>query len=189
MSLGVIILTGGRSSRMGVDKAELLWDGRRAVDRLVDVAAKSGATRTLTVGGRGYGLPWIADATPGGGPMSGVMTGLAALEAAGCCRALVLAVDAPTLTVADLEPLLRAPGPGAAYEDLNLPLVIAAGAAARDAGPGWPVRRFVEASGLRRIAPPPGAAVRLRGANTPAERQALLAALTGAGSAEKPGAG
>ena len=38
VKLGAIILTGGASSRMGADKAEALWLGVRAVDR---VAARS----------------------------------------------------------------------------------------------------------------------------------------------------
>ena len=49
----------------------------------------------------------------------------------GAARALVLAVDAPTLTPADLAPLLAVAGAGAAYEGLHLPMV-----AALDALPG-----------------------------------------------------
>ncbi|HEY0651236.1 NTP transferase domain-containing protein, partial [Phenylobacterium sp.] len=50
MALGVVILTGGASSRMGADKAALLWGGRRAVDRLADLARELGAAAVLTSG-------------------------------------------------------------------------------------------------------------------------------------------
>ena len=44
MQLGAIILSGGASSRMGVDKAAMDWLGRRAVDRVADLAFEVGAS-------------------------------------------------------------------------------------------------------------------------------------------------
>lgn len=187
MTLGVIILTGGAGARMGADKAEMLWDGRRAIDRLADLARELGAAAIVSAGARDYGLPSAGEEPPGGGPVAGVVAGLAALS--GCSRALVLAVDAPTLTAADLAPLLHAPEPGAAFDGLHLPLVIDPGAVPSGAGAGWPMARLAERAGLVRLPAPPGAEGRLRGANTPDERDALLRRLVTPDSAQEGGAG
>jgi len=189
MDIGAIILVGGASSRMGRDKADLSWHGRGAVERLAGVAASLGAGLVITAGRGGFGLPHADDPAPGGGPVSGIAAGLATLQAAGAVRALVLAVDAPTLLAADLAPLIGAPSPGAAYDGLNLPLVMDLAAAPAGAGAGWAVGRLVAEAGLKRLEPPVDAIERLRGANTPEERERLLASLVAAESAEDHGAG
>lgn len=187
MTLGVIILTGGAGVRMGADKAEMLWGGRRAVDRLADLARELGAAAIVSAGARDYGLPLAAEDPPGGGPVAGIVAALRVLP--GCSQALVLAVDAPTLTAADLAPLLSAPAPGAAYEGLHLPLAIYLEALPADAGAGWPMARLVERAGLARLTAPVGAEPRLRGANTPQEREELLRRLVTPDSAQEGGAG
>lgn len=181
--LGAIILTGGASSRMGEDKAALDWGGLRAVDLVALRAEEAGASPVMTVGARDFGRTNVQEPEPGGGPVGGIVAGCRALAAAGCRRALVLAVDAPTLLAMDLEPLLAAAPPGAAYARLHLPLVIDLGALPSDAGPGWSMARFITAVGLPLIEPGPDAATRLRGANTPEERAALLAAFLTRGPA------
>jgi len=178
--LGALVLTGGGSTRMGTDKAAISWLGRRAVDRVAATAQALGAAPVLTVGARDYGHPFVADATPGAGPVGGVLAGAQALRARGCDRALVLAVDAPTVTPEDLAPLLAAAARAAAYEGLHLPLVMALAAVAPDAQAGWPMARLLEAAGAVRLACPAQARLRLRGANTPQEQEQLLAALAAA---------
>ena len=177
LALGAIILTGGGSSRMGADKAEVLWLGVRAVDRVADLARRSGADPVITVGVRSHGLRFIPDDAAGGGPVGGVIAGLRALGEAGCARALVLAVDAPTLEPEDLALLLAEPAPGAAFEGLHLPMALDLAALPAEAGAGWPLGRLVERAGLVRIACPADRLERLRGANTPQEREALLIGL------------
>jgi molybdopterin-guanine dinucleotide biosynthesis protein A len=188
MRLAAIILVGGASSRMGTAKAALSWNGRRGVDRLADVARRAGAATVLTAGGGDYGLPRIDDPAPRGGPVAGIAAGLAVLRDDGWDRVLVLAVDAPTVRPDDLAPLIEARSPGAAYDGLNLPLVMDMAAAPLEAGAGWPVGRLIERTGLNRLAYPPAAVDRLRGANTPDERAQLLAALVAFESAEEDGA-
>ncbi len=187
MRLGVLILVGGQSSRMGSDKASLVWGGRRAVDRLAGLGHDLGAIATFTAGAQDYGLPFVADPASGGGPVVGLAAGGAALLRAGCDRALALAVDAPTLAAADLEPLIKAPSPGAAFVGLNLPLAWDLALTPTSAGAGWAVRRFIDAMDLPRLLCPPAAEQRLRGANTPDERQALLAELAAREGAGAPG--
>lgn len=170
---GALILTGGGSRRMGRDKAALAWDGVRAVDRVADLARSVGARDVLTVGAD-LGLPWVPDPEPGAGPVGGVLAGVEALRAQGLERALILAVDAPTLTAEDLAPLLAAKAPGAAYEGLPLPMALAFAALPDGVEAGWPLRRLVERAGLLTAPLAPDAEARLRGANTPEERARLL---------------
>ncbi|MDG2522160.1 NTP transferase domain-containing protein [Caulobacter segnis] len=168
--LGALILNGGASTRMGADKGGLDWWGRSALQRCRSTTAAVGADPILVVGPGGE----VED--PQLGPVGGVLAGAAALRALGIHRALILAVDAPTIEVKDLVPLLSAGDPGAAFEGLHLPMVIALDALAEDAQCGWPLARLAERAGLRRLAPAPEARERLRGANTPVERERLLQA-------------
>jgi molybdenum cofactor guanylyltransferase len=166
-SLGAIILCGGASRRMGRDKALLAWDGVRAVDRVAALARAVGAEKLITAGAD-LGLPWVPDDEAMAGPVGGVLAGARALR---CERLLVLAVDAPTVTADDLTPLLAG---GGYYEGLPVPMVVAAAAIPVDAEAGWPLRRFVERARLVSLPVPEGAMARLRGANTPEEREDLL---------------
>lgn len=169
--LGAIILCGGGSTRMGADKALLDWDGERAVDRVAALARSVGARVVLTAG-RDYGLDWVADPLPGAGPVGGVLAGAAALQARGCTRALVLAVDAPTLTAEDLAALLSAEE-GAAFDVSPVPMVLPLSALPQDAQAGWPLRRLVERARLAERPCPDEARARVLGANTPQERGRL----------------
>lgn len=164
--LGAIILCGGGSRRMGRDKAVLEWDGVRAVDRVAALARAVGA-QTLVTAGADLGLPWVPDEDVGAGPVGGVLAGARMLD---CERLLVLAVDAPTVTAEDLAPLLAA---GGYYEGLPVPMVVETATLPADAQAGWPLRRLVERAGLMALPVPEGALARLRGANTPEEREAL----------------
>lgn len=189
MRLGAMILSGGASSRMGVDKALVEWCGRRAVDRVADLAFKVGAEIIVTVGAASYGLPFVADEPPLGGPVGGVLAGAKALREAGCQRVLVLAVDAPSLAAGDLAPLLAVDAAGAAYEGLHFPLVVALSALPLEARADWPMARLAERAGVVRLGAPPEAQARLRGANTPQEHEALLAELAEREGAQNLGAG
>jgi molybdopterin-guanine dinucleotide biosynthesis protein A len=172
--LGGLVLAGGASVRMGSDKAVAEWLGVRAVDRVAALAASAAAAPIFCVGARGYGLPHVADEPKNGGPVGGILAGAAALKAAGCEAALVLAVDAPTLRLEDLRPLLAHPWPGAVFEGLHFPMVVALDALPDDARADWPVGRLAERAGLARLACAEEARQRIRGANTPEEREALL---------------
>ncbi len=174
LRLGGLVLAGGTSRRMGEDKALLDWSGRRAVDRVFDLATSICGDHVL-VSGRDYGLPFVADPHPLAGPTAGILAGAAALRAKGCTALLVLAVDTPTLTADDLAPLLDGEGPGFFYEGLPIPMIARIDALPFDAPGDWPLRRLVEAAGLTALACPPEVQLRARGANTGAERAILLA--------------
>jgi molybdopterin-guanine dinucleotide biosynthesis protein A len=101
-----LLLTGGASRRLGVDKAMLVLDGetlaRRAADRLGSVCDP-----VLEVGGGATRLPTVREAPPGRGPLAALAAGAEALDALGHRGDVVLlAVDLPNVDVALLE-LLR----------------------------------------------------------------------------------
>ncbi|MDB5450608.1 MAG: hypothetical protein JWQ52_1736 [Phenylobacterium sp.] len=174
--IAAVILCGGASLRMGTDKAVLDWNGLPAIDRLAALSERLGLRMVLTAGAD-HGLPAVFDATPGEGPCGGILAAAGRLSAAGYSRALILAVDAPTVTVEDIRPLMEAGGPGAAYDGLPLPMVIEFAAIPAEAQANWALKRLVLAAGLATLGCSDQARPRLRGANTPEERQRLLGEL------------
>lgn len=101
------VLIGGRSRRMGRDKASLLGpDGRTLCARIAATLCDAGAERVCAVGGERdpqLGLPWLPDLRPGSGPLAGIE---AALEEGGWWW--VVACDLPGVSVADLQRLTAA---------------------------------------------------------------------------------
>ena len=177
MRFGALVLTGGASSRMGADKAALDWLGVRAVDRVMAIAEALGAAPIYGVGARSYGRAHVVEEPAFSGPVGGILAGAAALQFQGCWRAVILAVDAPSLLPEDVRPLLAVGGAGAIYTGFPLPMVLTLAALSAEARAGWPLTRLAETAGLTRLDCPPDARARIRGANTPSERDALLQSL------------
>lgn len=103
-----LVLVGGASRRLGRDKAFLDIDGVPAVARIVD-ALRPLVSRVRLIGGddrfAGIDAGWIPDAEAGAGPLGGIISGLAVIEAS---YALVLACDTPLVSTPLLECLLAA---------------------------------------------------------------------------------
>jgi molybdopterin-guanine dinucleotide biosynthesis protein A len=106
-----IVLAGGRSSRMGSDKAALVVEGRTLLQRAVDAVAQV-VEEVVLVGAPGRPLPEVEVSLPlrrvedpveGEGPLAGIAAGLAAIEAP---VTLVVGCDMPWLRPALLELLL-----------------------------------------------------------------------------------
>jgi molybdopterin-guanine dinucleotide biosynthesis protein A len=116
------ILVGGRSTRMGRDKAFLEVDGRALVLRVAETIAPFCGTVTLlgdpAVHGV-LGLPVIPDQFPGAGPLAGIE---AALRCTTADRNLIVACDMPSLDPSILASLFAAEGDCAVpeYEDGRL---------------------------------------------------------------------
>jgi molybdopterin-guanine dinucleotide biosynthesis protein A len=104
------VLAGGRSSRMGTDKARAESGGRALALRVADEAAAV-CDRVSLVGDpllyAELGLPVIADRFPGQGPLSGME---AALAASNCDANLILACDMPAIRQGLLAELFTADG-------------------------------------------------------------------------------
>ena len=109
MNFSVLILAGGRSSRMGRDKAFLEIGGQTLLSRQIELARDAGAEQVF-ISGRpdadyaATGCPVLADRFPDAGPLAGIERGL---SAAVTPWLLVLAVDLPGANVDWLARLLR----------------------------------------------------------------------------------
>jgi len=97
-----IILAGGKSSRMGTNKAELLYQGMPLLQWQTEKLRSLGLPEVL-VSGEGQNM--IPDDFPGKGPLGGLYSTLRSASGKQC---LVLPVDVPLITVAALEQLLQA---------------------------------------------------------------------------------
>ncbi len=107
-----VLLAGGKSRRMGRDKALLkLSDGRALWEHQREVLSKLEPAEWFISGSwrEGFpdGLPWLADGVPGRGPLAGIT---AALNKMSSPRLVVLAVDLPAMTAAFLHTLLQESG-------------------------------------------------------------------------------
>lgn len=106
--ISLIILAGGRSSRMGTDKADLLYQGKTFLEIQLKKAAALKIPDLVISGYRGsrrLDCPVLPDAQPERGPLGGLSTCLGAVRNE---WALVLAVDAPLVPVTELEKLIDA---------------------------------------------------------------------------------
>lgn len=92
-----VVLAGGKSSRMGRDKALIEIDGRTMLDRALDKLDPHCAELLVIGGSEKYGHvgPFvIADEWPGKGPLGGIAT---AMRYASNDKLLVIACDMPGL--------------------------------------------------------------------------------------------
>jgi len=101
------VLAGGKSSRMGCNKALLPFRGRTLVEHIINEI--SAVTHNVSlIGDPGLyinlGYPVIADVFPGCGPLSGIH---AALRASGAEWNLVVACDMPAITACFLGELME----------------------------------------------------------------------------------
>src|SRR5690606_4049414 len=127
------VLAGGRSSRMGRDKALLRLDGRTLLARSRDILEQAGADRVF-ISGRPEEEDGIADLLPHAGPPGGLYSVLAHLrrkEGLDGSPLLLIPVDMPYLEVEAVARLPQALGGAAAarYQDEVFPCVFRATAA------------------------------------------------------------
>jgi molybdopterin-guanine dinucleotide biosynthesis protein A len=174
-----VVLCGGRSRRMGADKALIEVDGVAMVERVSRALDAGGCTAVMLVGGDGAasaatGRPWVPDRWPGGGPAGGVLTALETVDT----DILVAACDLPDLDAASVRAVLRSARLDPAVDvvvattDRREPMLSwwAAGSRARvDAAwrSGTRALRDVIATGAVREVPV--AATALRNVNSPAD--------------------
>ena len=104
-----VVLAGGRSSRMGRDKALLQWHGKSLLQHQLDTLRDAGVDATRVSGLRPQhdGIP---DLEPDRGPLAGLASIAAATD--GDTDLLVVPVDMPLLSGALLRKLIGA-DPGA----------------------------------------------------------------------------
>ena len=115
------ILTGGRSSRMGTDKALMEIEGRPLALRIAEELAKSCGSVSLVGDPALYGtlgLPVVRDTFPGQGPLAGIE---AALGASSVDWNLIVACDMPALESVTIEPLFAGESLFGNFADCSVP--------------------------------------------------------------------
>jgi molybdopterin-guanine dinucleotide biosynthesis protein A len=111
------VLCGGRSTRMGTDKAFIEVGGRPMVLHVADALTAAGCAPVLAIGGsrtdlEALGLEVVDDAWPGEGPLGGIVTALRVGESLGADIVVIAGCDLPFLSAATLARLVDAVGAG-----------------------------------------------------------------------------
>ncbi len=114
MTLTAMLMAGGESRRMGVDKTTMIFEGEPLWQRQLRLL-KSLKPQTLWISAR-VRPAWcpqdaetILDAAPSLGPLSGITAGLSQLRTS---HLLVLAVDMPDMAAPHLRKLIELAVPG-----------------------------------------------------------------------------
>ena len=174
-----VVLAGGKSRRMGRDKAMLPFRGHPLLEHMLDLLAQGGADSRL-VSGQYAGYACIPDVCADGGPIAGIHAVAASLPGR---RLLFVPIDMPLLDAALIRRLLtEAPDAlGVRFEDYALPMRLDATAfvrdrlqaAVRETGRRRSVRAFQAAVGTESL--PLGAedAAAMSNCNTPEEWDGL----------------
>ena len=104
--LSAFVLAGGRSTRMGSDKAFIEFEGRTLLDRMLALTRAVTENVRIVGSARKFGdfAPVVEDVFPDRGPLGGIH---AALRSSTADWNLIVAVDMPFLEVRFLEFLLE----------------------------------------------------------------------------------
>ena len=102
----LLLLAGGKSSRMGTNKAELLYEGRSFLENIIEKAKRLGLKELYISGYQGNyeDVQVVYDIYPEIGPLGGLHAGLKAVQTPYC---LVLPIDIPQIPEEFLEDLLK----------------------------------------------------------------------------------
>ena len=129
-----LVLAGGRSSRMGRDKALLTLAGETLLARNCRQLQQAGCARVFISGEHRAGaaidndsIRAIPDLTADQGPVGGILSVMEQLQG-NYDWLLIIAVDMPRLTAEELRPLLHnldAAGAGRYVADSHFPLLLA----------------------------------------------------------------
>ena len=101
MTIAALILAGGQGTRFGgTDKAFINLAGAPLLEHLLARLAPQTASIAISANGNAarfarYGLPVLADALPGKGPLAGVAAGLAWAPSIGAAWLATISVDTP----------------------------------------------------------------------------------------------
>lgn len=106
----IIILAGGKSSRMGTDKGLVLFNGKPLVEHVIDAAKKVAGTIFIVSSNKAYnslGYELLEDTLKDKGPLGGIYTGLLHSTTQ---KNLFLACDMPFLSEQLLNSLITQSG-------------------------------------------------------------------------------
>lgn len=128
-----LVLAGGRSSRMGQDKARLSWQGQPLYRHMIALLNKAGVDRVLLSGSgfaselltsnsnSGPTVTCLDDLVDGRGPLGGIHSAFAQLNDND--RLLVVPVDMPLLPIEAISTLARQEQT-CSFTQFNLPVLL-----------------------------------------------------------------
>lgn len=119
-TFSALILAGGKSSRMGQDKACLQLAGQSLLQHMQQLATQAGASQVL-ISRNKPGSGYIQDLQPEQGPLAGILAALAHCQHK---RLLVLPIDTPLLSIQALQLLLQQTMPAAYFNQSPLPCLL-----------------------------------------------------------------
>ena len=105
-ALSLVVLAGGRSSRMGLDKSDLIYRNRTFLEIQIEKGKQLGIEEILVSGYRGSSCAGrvVLDRFVQRGPLGGLE---ACFRQASSKRCLVLSVDTPLVSVSELQGLIE----------------------------------------------------------------------------------
>lgn len=185
-----VVLAGGRSSRMGRDKAGLEWQGQNLLEHAVQRLQEAGCEPVLVSGRPAHPLG-VPDLEPYAGPPAAVLAILEHLHAGAALDGrplLFLPVDMPLVQAATLAALLRGCRVGEArrYAGEVFPCILPASGAllehlrglyaeSTERGGARSMKGLLTWLKAREVPLSDATRAELRNANTPEEWEALLA--------------
>ena len=165
-----VVLAGGQSSRMGENKAELLYYGKPLLNHMMDTLHKAGITDCY-VSGYECDYPHIPDAEKYQGPAFAIRHVMRFLKGQ-ADKILFVPVDMPLLSV-DFMTHLLAEEQGGYFQDWPLPVVLK-NEDIQD-GECASVYRFLKAQNVPELSIPHALQHCLVNTNTPEEWQEVVA--------------
>ncbi len=120
--IAAVILVGGKSSRMGQDKASLPYQGKRLVDVVAEVVRRT-VTARIYASGEVEGYDSLPDLLAERGPVGGICSSAVRLYKQ-YARALFIPVDMPLIDGELLQLLMTEEKPTCHFEGHPLPCVI-----------------------------------------------------------------
>ncbi|MGI9278124.1 MAG: NTP transferase domain-containing protein [Endozoicomonas sp.] len=119
-----LVLAGGQSSRMGQDKAHLVWQNIPLFQHMQNLLHESGVDEVLLSGAQ-FGSKALVDKIPGKGPLSGIHAAIESLPDG--VNLLVVPVDMPLLPPEACKKLVSSTaekGSAVMFETFSLPLIL-----------------------------------------------------------------
>ena len=174
-----VVLAGGQSRRMGVDKATLAIDGETLLLRARRILLAAGCGEVLLSGPARAEWPErrVADTFAAAGPVAGIVAALRVAQDAQ--RIVFVAVDTPLLQPQTLRRLLASTASASLFDDSPLPLALTLSTEVRAgselaerrlrAGESCSIRSLLAALAVERIALDENELQQLRNVNTPDE--------------------
>lgn len=120
----LLLLAGGKSKRMGTNKAELLYEGKTFVENLLIKAQNMGVPKVYLSGYQKErdDVQVVWDIYPEVGPLGGLHAGMKEMTTPFC---IVLPVDIPQIPLELLEAMVEAHRQQCKdFEEMNLPLLL-----------------------------------------------------------------